>query len=393
MIYTSLSTLCRSLIYLCFLQICLLGCESPPSSPVDPSSALETFPTLSPLFIDDFVFLGVWENPNQEETWFVGGNLTQRIIARYTARDHTIRIHLQEEGSPLWWVWGQGEDVWASGEQGTLLKLNRQTDLWEPEAIQLEEEQADKLIIWGMWGDSNGQWAVGGSVRRGGPKGVLLHRTHLPEASNESNEAQSDVYWERIRLDLLPMEDPNDPIVGLNLYKIWGDTEGVIWCVGEGGFSAFNLDPSNQDWQASPLITPPTLLFTLHGSNQDQLWTVGGYQNGLIWKWDPSRMQWNDYPLSFVPPLNGVFTSKDWLYLVGQQGYVGRLPLNPSWFDSPLPPPSFLQTQRILGTETMTFHATSSIKDELWVVGGTLDTFQTGVILTHMQPIPRLEIP
>jgi hypothetical protein len=346
--------------------------------------SLDEFPTLNPLLVDQLVFLGVWENPNQDEVWFVGGNLIQCVIARYTAKNNVIQIHLQEEGAPLWWIWGQDDHVWAGGEKGTLLHLDRQMDLWEPEEIQLNEDALDKLIIWGIGGDAQNQWAVGGSVRRGGPKGVILHR---------SQKVDSSVQWQRVQSNQLPMDDPNDPLVGLNLYKVWADSTGSVWCVGEGGFSALHTGQSIQEWQNLDLITPPTLLFTLHGSSTDQLWTVGGYQNGLLWKWDQNQTRWSPYPLPTLPPLNGVFASTHWLYFVGQQGYIGRLPLDPSKFNSPLPPANLLQTHRILETETMTFHAISSIKDQLWAVGGTLDTFQTGVILTDIQPIPRLEIP
>ena len=258
------------------LTFIFAGC-TPHSSSSNSSSSLTlpTFPTLSPIFIVDLVFLGVWENPHQKEVWFVGGHPTQRAIARYTAEDHTIRIHLQEEGAPLWWIWGQGDRVWAGGEKGTLLTLNRLTDQWETEVIQLEEEALDKLIIWGIWGNETDQWAVGGSVRRGGPKGVLLHR-------EPSQEDATTFIWKRIESDVLPMEDKDDPLVGLNLYKIWGDSQGSIWCIGEGGYSAFSSDTSNEAWQTLPLITPPTLLFTLHGLGKTDLWTVGGYQNGQL---------------------------------------------------------------------------------------------------------------
>ena len=45
----------------------------------------------------------------------------------------------------------------------------------------MADELKEKLIIWGLWevvlqGDTQ-VWGCSGSVRRGGPKGVLLKRT------------------------------------------------------------------------------------------------------------------------------------------------------------------------------------------------------------------------
>ena len=65
-------------------------------------------------------------------------------------------------------------EAWACGAQGRIFHFNGKE--WTLEQVELPEDLLDKSILWGIWGNDEGVWAVGGSDRRGGPKGLLLER-------------------------------------------------------------------------------------------------------------------------------------------------------------------------------------------------------------------------
>ena len=159
--------------------------------------------------------MGLWSHQQpRDSVWFVGGEVLSNgdhhsLIAKYTPSSEddsqqpgTLKLVEDSIGGILWWVWGSGQpdEIWAAGEQGRILKMVTEGDQvrWEEELIDISEDLKEKLVIWGLWGSktANGNtqvWGVGGSVRRGGPKGVLLKR----------NSAGT---WERVIHDLLPVE-------------------------------------------------------------------------------------------------------------------------------------------------------------------------------------------
>ena len=173
----------------------IVGCDSPDSA----STSKPEIPQLSVNQVYRGAFLGVWGSETAQESekvWFVGGevlnaNESHSMIASYTKEldqtnspdSGTLQLEYEGEGGVLWWVWGSSMgQVWAAGEQGTLLssQYSQVPNIWSQETIIIEDDLKDKLVIWGIWGtevslkdiDSFTQvWAVGGSVRRGGPKG------------------------------------------------------------------------------------------------------------------------------------------------------------------------------------------------------------------------------
>ena len=343
-------------------------------------------------------FLGVWgsDTPNGQ-VWFVGGEVlnqteSHRLIAKYVPNletddptsTGTLKLVEESDGGVLWWIWGSGlsGEVWASGEQGTILKLVEEGEEshWIEESVLIDDELKDKLIIWGLWGhvDTQGQsqvWGVGGSVRRGGPKGVLLKRN-------------TEGKWERMTHALLPIESADDPIQGRNLYKIWGNQE-QVWMVGEGSITLnAKLSQTSQglsltDWQNINMDGDrPELLFTVVGDQgqKQHPWLVGGLAEGKAWRWSPNTQNqgiWSPVSLPPTPALNGISVSDDLVIAVGSQGVL--LAWEP---DIALDQPQRVHHQWIKGAESMTLHSTwASPAGDFWIVGGDLTTFQSGVII------------
>lgn len=377
----------------------LLGCDS---TEIGSASA----PQVPQLRVDQVhrgAFLGVWgtEEQGTEKIWFVGGEVksateTHSLIASYSSvlnqeEDRgVLKLEHEQLGGVLWWVWGsRSGQIWAAGEQGTLLTAQQSqgASSWSQESLILEDDLKEKLVIWGIWGTeaslANGEeftqvWAVGGSVRRGGPKGVLLKRNRQGE-------------WLRIQNDLLPVESATDPLQGGNLYKIWGNkTE--LWIVGEGSLTLkANLQVNESgvnlvDWETISLDSErPELLFTVTGlSNEERSednqapWLVGGYAQGRAWHWQDR--QWTELQLPQVPSLNGVALGQDFVLASGHQGLLMAWPHDISEGQD-----SRIHQQWVQGAESMTLHSIwHSTQGEFWIVGGDLTTMQSGVIITPL---------
>ena len=386
--------LLRSMICLGIIIGLVSGCQetSPPS-------------TKAPLLISSYLstrgaFLGVWGepalSPEQEDgrVWFAGGvkdQTTQNInslIALYdpSGEGGTINLHHEApQGGLLWWVWGSGRpnEVWVSGEGGQILSLvgqEERTNAWDQEVVDLNDEMLEKLIIWGLWGSVSptGQlvvWAVGGSVRRGGPKGILLQRGQ-------------DKIWRRVNQELLPVEDPDDPLIGGNLYKIWGDGD-KVWLVGEGSLVLeakldwTQTEPQLTEWHTQPLQSErPELIFTVAGDNtqSDNICAVGGYAQGQAWcrLTSEGTDEWKPLPVDGAPPLNGIAIHADQTWGVGQRGSIYRWQMTSDLTQINQPERWLLEAG-----ESITLHSVwLSPTGTPWIVGGDLDELDQGVILT-----------
>jgi len=371
----------------------LTGCPSPEpiGAPLPPLA-------LSAPIIVSGALLGVWGEPDGSRVWMVGGRVEEggamsRHVALYE-RDAEggqgkLSLHWSGPGAPLWWVWGDGQGgVWAGGEEGSLLRLDG--DEWVEERVELEAERREKAIIWGIWGEGGDEgrlWAVGGSYRRGGPRGLLLRR-------ELSAEEPSGAVWRRVEEPLLPTERPDDPTAGLNLFKIWGvGAEGPVWVVGEGGEALYW--PEGMSGPAERLETPASdLMFTVHGSGaRGERVAVGGYGQASAWRWGDER--WEVMSLEpGVSPLNGVSVSGPWAHLVGAMGVVTRV-----WLGDPARYGETQAVYRAEGADLYTLHATwspPSIGDEqtpssLFIVGGDLESRREGVILMNLTRPPVVE--
>jgi hypothetical protein len=339
--------------------LALTACDDPPTTP-QPLPTLEVCAparTLQPVLSGTAAaWLSVW-SPSPQAAWFAGGDTTTGTIAHYDGTQ--LRPVVIPEGPALWWIWGTDDThLWAVGEGGRILR--RDAAGWRAEDSGLDE----KAMLWGIWGSTaTDLWAVGGSNRRGGAKAIVLR-------------SNGDGHWRRLDDPALPIEDASDPLVGRNLYKVWGAAPDDVHLVGEDGL-ALRWDGTRLS--ASP-VEPRELMFTVAGHGADR-WAVGGLSAGHAWQWQPDAQAWRAANLPALNPLNGVSVSGDDLLLVGARGLVVQgLPgdqcrqrPDPAW-------------------ATHTFHAAHTQPGARWVVGGDLSQFTDGVILSDVPP-PSLEAP
>ena len=402
-----MSSFTRRLIFLC-ASLCVLtsplGCDSSEA----PSLQTIPAPQLSVTARVSGALLGVWGEPEGERVWMVGGRVEEsgeatRHIALYErpaeggeGAQGSLRLHWSAPGAPLWWVWGDARGgVWAGGEEGAIFRLNHDEGgegSWVQEPLEVSEtlsaEAIEKAIIWGIWGDTNtGElWAVGGSYRRGGPRGLLLKR---------SLNAEGEPLWRRVSDPLLPTELPDDPTAGLNLFKLWGEgAEGPTWAVGEGGLALYW--PQGLNGPGQRLEAPaPDLMFTVHGASAGPVVAVGGYAQASAWLWERESGERGSWaPLSLpraTPPLNGVSVGGAWAHLCGGRGSVTRLWLGGEgvWAEPAV-------TTSVEGATSLTLHAlwsplSAGDEPELFVVGGDLERRREGVIVTNLSTLTDVE--
>lgn len=283
--------------------------------------------------------LGVWGTPSA--SWVVGG--TTADDGGYLARlaDGEVVPEPIPPVPQLWWIWGAGPDrLWACGEQGRILA--RRDGAWTEEPTGLDE----KAVLWGIWGSSpTDLWAVGGSIRNGGPRGVVLRST-------------GDGIWRRVDDSALPAD--------LNLYKVWGAGPDDVHIVGEGG-AALHYDGvrfTRHD------VGVRDILFTVHGRAGGPVLAVGGLARGLVYRWTGDG--WVADGPSGAPSLNGVFVRADGSALVsGARGTLFFRTAGGAW-------------QRLEGPSAVgarTLHAVWAEPD-LLAVGGDLVALTDGVIVT-----------
>ncbi|MBV72058.1 MAG: hypothetical protein CMH52_12090 [Myxococcales bacterium] len=294
----------------------------------------------------EHAFLGVWGM--QETVYVVGGTVGESGGVVLKKSGETFFAEDVAAGPLLWWIHGSGPDsIWAVGEQGRILRKG--STGWSDESVTFDE----KLVLWGVWAASaTDVWAVGGSVRRGGPKGVVLRST-------------GDGQWRRIDDEAFPSD--------LNFYKVWGQSADEVYIVGEGGVGlVFNgtefkrLDTGVRD-----------LLFTVHGganNGQTSVYAVGGANMGMVFRRENADAEtWVQESIPAVPGLNGVaVVGHNTVFAVGNRGVMLLRTGNSQW-------------QRITNTETntvglRTLHAVGKY-GRVWSVGGDLTDMTNGIIL------------
>ena len=270
----------------CWAWACLglLACTPQPDPPPLHDMLLPDMPIPAASFAGlrtDPLLLSVWSDGAQY--WITGGSGGGDGIVLHGRE--TMRFMVVPSGPALWWLWGTGTHRWAVGEGGRILRYDGQR--WRGEASDLP----DTAVLWGIWGSGpNDLWAVGGSQRPGGPKGVVLRST-------------GDGVWRRIEDATLPTET--------NLFKVWGSSADDVHFVGEGGVALH--------WNGTRFRRVETggsaLLFTVHGQPGGSILAVGGVINGVALRWNGERWV-DDAPPAGLPPFNGVFVRPD--------GKIGR---------------------------------------------------------------------
>lgn len=350
----------RALSLLSICCLALLGCDDddpvvePDAAPPAEVGALES--ALRPVDAAlDPALLGVW-GAADDAVWFAGGTPEPDGGALLRFDGSVISPEAIPEGPMLWWVWGaDGERVWACGEGGRIIA--RTADGWVDEPTGLDE----KAVLWGLWGSGpNDLWAVGGSVRRNGPKGLLMRST-------------GDGVWTRV-------DDPSLP-ADLNLYKVWGSGPDDVWLVGEGTVTVH--------WDGAAFrrvdLGVRDLLFTVHGRADGPILAVGGAGSGLIYalEGDTWRAEVPDGTIG----LNGVFVTDEGTALAtGLRGAVLFRDAGARWHRLRL------DAAATIGQRTL--HAAwRSPGGQTWTVGGDLTQGIDGIIVTDRSPTPAMGNP
>ena len=296
--------------------------------------------------------LSLWVEADGD-AWFSGGTTGPEGGFILHLTDDLIRREITPPGPLLWWVTGIDSDhLWAVGEGGRI--ISRRDGSWRDESPDL----SDKAILYGAWAATEDDvWAVGGSIRRDGPKGLVLRST-------------GDGMWRRIESPLFPTE--------LNLYKVWGDGPNNVFLVGEGGvvirwdgreFSRYDTGFSD-------------LLFTVHGQSNGPVITVGGLSTAATFSlkdegWSP------EFPEG-APGLNGVFVRNDGMAIAsGNRGAILVRGTDEHWHS--------VRGRHAAEIGGRTLHAVWSTM-ATWAVGGDLSSMTDGIILTTRTPVPRVEL-
>ena len=333
------------LVYVCI--ICCVSCRAEEtSSPMPEVSEVERLGEQLRIVhsVDDAALLGVWGH--KDRAWIVGGSTTPEsgLILHF---DGTSFV---EETSPkgplLWWIFGaDSQNIWAVGERGRILR--RTSAGWQTEFVF----EDDKAVLYGIWGSSpTDLWAVGGSVRRNGPKGLVLRST-------------GDGVWRRI-------EDASFP-TDLNFYKVWGRNANDVMIVGEDGLT---IHWNGRSFTRQNLGIRD-ILFTVHTAPDRPWCVVGGTNRGLAFTGNDPMVQ--PLPSEGLPALNGVTVhGEDDILAVGGRG------IRYLWNEQNEGQRIDVSERRGIGGRTL--HSVWSGQD-VWVVGGDLTALTKGIVLRARQ--------
>lgn len=290
--------------------------------------------------------LSVWVAPDATKAYFAGGylgvdpamlpdrNAGGRLLKYSNGRFETVC----RTPSVLWWVYGSGSTIWASGENGTVL---RYTEGGMCETLDIGGMYPmGKPTLWGITADSAGSlWFVGGSPLPDGPRGVLLQYNGMTfQQATVPAAAQS-----------------------VNLYKISPDATGLT-VVGANGviLRRNSLDGVWQQQMVSGLGADNTL-FTISCVSNGTCAAVGGAGAGqvLFRRAD----QWTVDPISnSLSGLSGVWLDRENRgFVVGRNGTT--LSYNGSEFYRPM-----------MNVTSNSLHAVHGSGTLVFAVGGELDT-------------------
>ena len=212
--------------------------------------------------------------------------------------DHWTRRDLSAlglTGTDLWWVHAIAPgDVWAGGENGTLIH-------WDGATFTRATTPGTR-VVFGIWAASSDDiWAVGGE--NGGIAGFVWH--------------YDGAAWTEVAL---PASHP-----GAAVFKVWGlGSDDVYFC---------GLMGTLMHWDGASLsmVTSPTTrsLFTVHAID-DEIAVVGGAGSATVLRGTGSPLAFADVTPTAggapVAQMNGVFlTAPGEGYAVGIYGAILRM--------------------------------------------------------------------
>lgn len=331
--------LCSFVLGLAVLAACESGTDAPPGAWELPIKNL------------DGALLSVW-GTGSSDVWTVGAdagsgpNILHYDGARWT------RLQSGTPGT-LWWVAGQGDNLWMSGDGGTVVRHRIGSDTFDA----LPTPTPERLYGILPFSDTD-VWVVG---------------------ANDNATAGAIYHWDGDTWSVPPGLTPA-LIDGLGFYKVWGPSSDDLWIVGEGDAA---LHHSGGDaWER---LDVPGKLFTVHGRDGLVI-GVGGSVSGLIVELSPGTVTNVTPPISEaeVEQLNGIHVGANATVAVGARGSVWHREDDGSWAQDPDAP-----------TNPLDYHAAYVDNDGgIWAVGGRLsDLPPTAGMLAHFgQPLQSTTI-
>lgn len=233
-----------------------------------------------------------------------GTGMSAGRLVEYTPGRFVTRCRAD---APLWWVHGvEGpggsvREVWAAGENGTVLRYRDGRCETLPLGLTFPEGAP---TLWGLWAQApDDVWLVGGSAQPTGPKGVLLHY-------DGRAFTRPGLVPERAR--------------GENLYKIARSTDRYVVVGSEG--VAFVTDGASAQEIPTGVTAADNRLFTASCDGAFCA-AVGGVASGLVLTTfmgpDSLRLNGEVSPAGQLPGLNGVFVQDAGnVFAVGVGGFT-----------------------------------------------------------------------
>ncbi len=221
------------------------------------------------------------------DAYAVGGQPEMGRIYQNTA-DSWQELTIPD-GPLLNWVHADGDTLWVAGNGGRIFR--GQNGSFTAVAT------ATTAPLWGIWGQGDTVFAVGGDVRRG-PAVILQLQNN--------------------RFEQIPL--PNIDRPSRSLFKVWGHASNKVYAVGHRGLI---LTYDGQNWRQVASGTGEDLI-SLWGRNQDELIVVGGRSNGVV-----ARLQRDSFQAQTIggtPGLNGVVMDSCGQALIGgNRGTVAEI--------------------------------------------------------------------
>ena len=343
----------NSMSYCLSVIVITLACEVDPPQPSQSSDMMveqaqvHEWTSEASFDLDTGTVMSIWGNDGSaawsaKQIWAVGGQPEQGRL--WTRVDNDWLSQEVPDGPLLNWVHGAEGHLWVVGNDGRALRKISSAvggnDEWETFDSDTDQD------LWGVFVmSSNEVWAVGGNPNdQGDPDPVLTrfdgeiwHRVPLPEADRSGVRA---------------------------LFKVFGNQEsGEVFAVGMKGVIYGDL---GRGWTQLPVLSandspPNSEDFVSLWQANNQLIAVGGRSNGVVARWN--GQEWRSSMLSGVPGLNGV-----WIDQTGEATIVGvrgaSLRLSPEQFEG----------TRERTQTSLVLHAVWSDGEQIWAVGGSLDS-------------------
>ncbi len=290
--------------------------------------------------------LSVWGD-SASNVWAVGADDGDGPLVLHYDGTAWERVDTGLTGD-LWWVWGEGDTLFFSGQGGRVVRYTASTGLVEDFAVADSE-----YIFFGVWGSSaDDVFAVAGDP--GAVKDGVIYHFDGTEWTLSSDDTSLAVGTSQ---------------VVRSAFKVWGSAADDVWAIGTGSLF-MHWDGTAWDTLAEP-VDPAYPFTTVHGLG-DEVYAVGGLANAVVTRWDGST--WVDDsppPEAIAPRFVGVNVSSSRGAIAVGDNAALYTRVDGVWERDTNPP-----------VTTHGFHGVWVDPDGgLWTVGGDLTSLDYGVMM------------